>query len=138
MSRTVAHVYKKPNVPLSVKYAGFDWVINNRWSYFFCDVEDLAKATNRHIYRYRRNAGDRSVKESPRYLKKSIAPHDYERVAYDRGTRVTVLTAKRHRSNRVKDRVGARNAVRLASDPDADLTECFDGHWHRHSALYDI
>lgn len=138
MSRTVAHVYKKADVPLSVKYAGMDWVINNRWSYFFCEVEDLARAATRHVYRYRRNAGDRTVKERPRYLAKGIAPHDYNRVAYDRGSRVGVLVTKKNRSNRTRDRVGARAAVRLANSPDFDdLTECFEAHWSRHSALWD-
>lgn len=138
MSRTVAHVYKKPDVPPSTKYAGMDWVISNRWSHFFCEAEDLARATTRHVYRYRRNAGDRAVKERPRYLAKKVEPHDYERVVYGRGNRVHVLASRKHSSNRTRDRISSRDAVKtFRAGSQEDLTECFGDHWTHHSAMYD-
>jgi hypothetical protein len=136
VSRTVAHVYRNPEVPLAARFAGLEWASHLRWRVWFGDEESLSRATTRHIYRYRQNAGDRSVKENPGYLVKRVTVRDYSRVAYDRGNRITVLKRKKHRSNRTSDRMSSREALKLAGSGE-DLTGYFGDHRARNSAKWD-
>lgn len=140
MSRTVAHIYRSPRIPLAPQYAGIEWAETNRWRLWFAEDVDLSRASTRHVLRYRKRAGDRAMKERPDYVRKKIAAHEYGHggAPWRRSQRTAVMVAEYNSSNRLRDRMSARTAVRLANSQDFDdLTECFKPHWHRHAALWD-